>query len=146
MSRVVIGIGSAHGEDAVGWRVVERLRESEIPDVQWIVARNPLEILDRCDGVASLYLVDGCVGPKVGRLHRMTWPDLQIEQERWRTSHGTDLAGVLRLGTELEMLPPSITLWAIECEGSSIEGSWSDALQRGIEIAVEEIARALHLS
>lgn len=143
MSRVVIGIGSAHGEDAIGWRAVEMLRESGIPDVQWIVARNPLEILDRCDGVSCLHLVDGCVGPKVGRVHRMTWPDVQIDQERWTTSHGTDLAGVLQLGAELGMLPRSITLWAIECEGNSTEDSWSDALRRGVAIASANIAREL---
>jgi len=143
MRRVVIGIGSPHGEDAIGWHVVERLRVSGIPDVQWIIARHPLEVLDRCDGVSHLHLVDACFGSEVGRVHRITWPDVQIEQARWTTSHGTDLAGVLRLGSELGLLPRSITLWAIECEGKATEGSWSDALQYGVEIATEKITQEL---
>jgi len=142
-TRAVIGIGSPHGQDAIGWRVVEQLSRSGISDARWIVARNPLEILDRCEGVRELHLVDACIGPDGGRVHRFSWPNALVQHQRWTTSHGTDLPGVLRLAEELGMLPASVTLWAIECEGNLVEGAWPHALQEGIDSAADRIKCAL---
>lgn len=145
-SRAVIGIGSSHGQDAIGWRVVERLIASPIADTRWMIARSPSEILDRCEGIRELHLVDACVGSQAGRLHRLTWPDPRIESMRWTSSHGLDVPGALFLAKELKMLPESVTIWAIECDGNPTDGSWPNALQQGIESAVERIASALRFS
>ncbi len=142
-TRAVIGIGSTHGQDAIGWRVVERLSQSGIPDVQWIVARNPLEILDRCEGVLELHLVDACIGPIAGRIHRLQWPNDRIVDLRYTSTHGIDIPSALRLASELGMLPDSVTIWVVECEGNLTDDAWPHALQEGVNAAADQIAREL---
>lgn len=147
----VIGIGSAHGQDAIGWRVLERLSRSGMEEVAWIAARSPSEILDRCEEVDALHLIDACIGPDSGRLHRLQWPDDRIVALRWSSTHGIDIPGALQLASELGMLPASVTIWVIECEGNLTDdiltgGPWSNASQQGIDSAAERIARELHKS
>jgi hydrogenase maturation protease len=139
--RVVIGIGSAHGQDAIGWRIVECLGRLGIDDVACEFARTPSEILDRCEGIDSLHLVDACIGPESGRLHQLQWPDERIVSLRWTSTHGIDVPGALQLATELGMLPASVTIWVMECEGNLIEGAWSSAWTQRIETAANRIAR-----
>jgi hydrogenase maturation protease len=146
MSRAVIGIGSPHGQDALGWLVVERLSKSKGLATQWILAKTPAEILDRCEGVDELHLVDACIGTGSGRLHRLQWPNDRMVDLRWTNTHGIDVPGALHLAAELGMLPASVTIWAIECEGNLVDGSWSNAGQQEIESAAEQIARALQVS
>lgn len=139
----VIGIGSAHGQDAIGWRIVECLRRLGIMDVAYTLALNPLEIFDRCEEVDALHLVDACIGPDSGRLHRLQWPDERLVALRWTSTHGVDIPGALRLATELGMLPASVTIWVIECEGDAAEDSWSHELRLGIEYAANQIGQEL---
>jgi hydrogenase maturation protease len=141
--RAVIGIGSAHGQDAIGWRIVECLSRLEITDVACTLARSPSEILDRCGEVDALYLVDACIGPNSGRLHRLQWPDEQLVALRWTSTHGVDIPGALQLATELGILPASVTIWVIECEGDVAEGSWSHELRQGVEYAANQIGYEL---
>ncbi len=140
--RVVIGIGSPHGQDAIGWRIVECLGRLGIDDVACELARTPSEILDRCEGIDSLHLVDACIGPDSGRLHQLQWPDEQIVAMRWTSTHGIDVPGVLQLATELGILPASVTIWVMECEGNPVEGALSSAWTQRIETAADWIARA----
>jgi hydrogenase maturation protease len=141
--RAVIGVGSAHGQDALGWRIVECLSRSGIEDIACILARSPSEILDRCEGIDSLYLIDACIGTDLGRIHRLQWPDERIVALRWTSTHGMDVPGLLRLATELGMLPASVTIWVMECEGNLIDDAYSSAWTQRIETAAERIASAL---
>lgn len=142
----MIGIGSAHGQDAIGWRVVEHLNRSGIEEVECIAARSPSEILNRCEGIDALHLIDACIGPESGRIHRLPWPDDRIVALRWTSTHGIDLPGALQLATELGMLPASVTIWVIECEGILFDGALSNAWQQRTESVAERIARELQQS
>lgn len=142
----VIGIGSAHGQDAIGWRVVEHLNRFGIEEVDCIAARSPSEILDRCEGIDALHLIDACIGPESGRLHRLQWPDDRVVALRWTSTHGIDVPGALHLASELRMLPASVTIWVIECEGDRIDGARSNAWQQKIESVAERIASELRQS
>lgn len=146
MSRAVIGIGSAHGQDAIGWCVVEHLSRSGIDQVECVAARCPSEILGRCEGVDALHLIDACIGPDSGRIHRLQWPDERMIALRWTSTHGMDVPGALQLATALGMLPASVTIWAMECEGNRIDTACSSVWQQRIESAAERIANELRLA
>ncbi|MCU0708094.1 MAG: hypothetical protein MUF23_07380 [Pirellula sp.] len=119
--RTVIGIGSDHGADAIGWRVVERLRTKGLSDTNLVLAREPSDILRFLDATKVLHLVDACIGPETGRLHTIDWPDPQLAKLSWKTTHGIDVPGALELADVLGILPPLVTLWCIECDPSSGE-------------------------
>src|SRR5208282_6898835 len=55
----VVGVGSPHGDDRVGWRLVEDLAESAGPGVEAVVVAQPLGLLDYLDGCSALIVVDG---------------------------------------------------------------------------------------
>jgi Ni,Fe-hydrogenase maturation factor len=117
--QTVIGIGSDHGVDAIGWRVVERLRTKGLFDTNLVLAREPSDILRFCDDAKVLHLVDACIGPETGRLHTIDWPDPQLAKLPWKTTHGIDVPGALELGAVLGVLPAAVTIWCIEFDPSN---------------------------
>ena len=56
----VVGVGSPHGDDRVGWRLVEDLAESAGPGVEAVAVAQPLGLLDHLDGCSALIVVDAC--------------------------------------------------------------------------------------
>ena len=69
---LLVGLGSAHGDDQVGWYVIDRLSES-IQHRCGIAARRaviPLDLLDWLDEVHTLHICDASVtSGAVDRLH-----------------------------------------------------------------------------
>ena len=60
----VVGVGSPHGDDRVGWRLVEDLAESAGAGVEAVAVTQPLGLLDHLDGCSVLIVVDACrAGP-----------------------------------------------------------------------------------
>ena len=76
----------------------------------------------------------------------MQWPDDRVVALRWTSTHGIDVPGALHLALELRMLPASVTIWVIECEGDRIDGTRSNAWQQKIESVAERIASELRQS
>jgi hydrogenase maturation protease len=114
--QTVIGIGSHHGADAIGWRVVERLQTKSLLNAKMVLAREPSDILRVCETAKILHIVDGCIGPSPGRLHQIAWPDSRLDPLRWTSTHGFDVPGTLALAAALDIVPSSVILWCIECD------------------------------
>lgn len=93
---LVVGLGSAHGDDQAGWLVAEHvskkvsgtLDSSEEQDeypmwessrhlFQHVIVRRamvPLDVLDWLEGISVLHICDACQTTKtVRRLQRLTW-------------------------------------------------------------------------
>jgi hydrogenase maturation protease len=115
-----VGLGSAHGDDQVGWLVAERLQDRLVVRQATI----PAQVLDWLDGVEVLHLCDACCGTDTpARLHHLTWrhsdtsrPGLLAAVVRLRSfgTHDFDLGGVLDLADRLDMMPATVHLWAVE--------------------------------
>ena len=134
-STLVVGIGSAQGEDSVGWQVIEQLRNTPseadrlAEKVRLCTLADPLRLLDELEGVQRLLLVDACqAGQEAGTVLRFDWPAPQLAA-RWGTSsHGIDVPAVLQLAEQLGRLPPRVVLFGIEVGSSEIPGVLARAL------------------
>lgn len=143
---LLVGIGSPHGSDRVGW-VVADLLEPKLPS-PWEVrrARVPTDLLDWIDGCGRLHLLDACpLIERVGTVHRLEWPDRRITESRTATSHDYDLPQVLQLAQRLGQLPQEVVVWAIEvAAGAPLEENapWIDAVAHRIRNDLNHAPRA----
>jgi hydrogenase maturation protease len=114
---LIVGIGSPHGDDQIGWAVVQRLADRLPPGARAQVVRQPAELLDGLNDVELLVVCDAChsggaVEP--GTLSRWTWPTEALVVPRRSGSHDFSLPYVLMLAQRLGKLPPRVVVWGIE--------------------------------
>jgi hydrogenase maturation protease len=110
----VLGVGSPHGDDAAGWRVVEMLRRRPGLSAQ-LVAVEPPRLLDHLSGCRRLILVDACRGNQPpGTVIRLSWPDVRLRSQGRRSSHGLTVGDTLALAETLGWLPPQVIVWSVE--------------------------------
>lgn len=137
---LIVGLGSAHADDQIGWIMADRLKVSleNQPSVAVRRAAVPLDILDWVDDADRLVLCDACecidtlpdhLNPKRRRWHRLEWTsgrfaasdsgDLssrfsELPARPDRGSHDFGISVVLRLADTTGQLNVPVTLWAIE--------------------------------
>jgi len=111
----VIGVGSGHGDDAVGLRVAAALAGRPLPPgVAVRTCERPLpDLLDALEGADAAVLVDAArTGAAPGRVRRLAPADLA--QGAAASSHGLGVARVLALAAALDRAPARVELLAIE--------------------------------
>lgn len=137
---LVVGIGSHHGDDQLGWLVAKKLAGGLGDHCQVRIALTPLDLLDWIDQCHMLYLVDACQGQgQPGMVHRWTWPNAAIRLSRWSGTHDFDLPAVLTLADELGQLPRQVVIWAIERDCYSTQESISSTLVKSIDMVANRI-------
>jgi hydrogenase maturation protease len=139
---LIVGVGSPHGDDRVGWSVTQQLapRVASLATVR--VVADPSEILHWLEGVRTLHICDACqLSGAAGRIHRWQWPDLPAEvgQAPW-SSHGMTLPQTLALAESLGVLPEAVTIWGIEIAEARPAESLSAELQQVAAAVAEQIA------
>lgn len=138
----VVGIGSPHGDDQAGWRVIDVLEGAGLPSHVGL-ERCPVpatHLLGLMAGVPRVLLVDAVEGDRPpGTL--ATWQGHHIRQAGAGVScHGLDLATVLALGESLGLLPGELTLLGIGVEPAAC-GAHRETLSPAVAAGVAEAAR-----
>lgn len=124
---LIVGLGSPHGDDQVGWRVAEALRPrvAGLLGVAVRTANVPLDLLDWLEGVASLHVCDACCSDQpFGTLHRLTIcgpidgngppaRGFEFASLRCGGSHDFGLPAVLELAERLGCLPDRVVVHAV---------------------------------
>lgn len=119
-SPLVVGIGSPHGDDQIGWIVAQQLSVSLPNRVAVKLAQEPLQLLDWLVDSQGLVVCDACVsGAPVGSIHRWTWPADSLNMHRFAGSHQLPLTYVLEMAARLGKLPAHVVIWGIEIENAS---------------------------
>ncbi|HQU44748.1 MAG TPA: hydrogenase maturation protease [Pirellulales bacterium] len=157
VSTLIVGIGSPHGDDQIGWRVAERLaveRESACGasgprpqadcNVTIRMASSPTDLLDWLEGVERLIICDACqaVGSP-GTVHCWRWPEAPLARLRSSSSHDLSLAEVLTLAEELRSLPGEVIIWAVESRTCQCCAAMSGEAVAAVAQTSEEIGRSL---
>jgi len=129
----IVGVGSPHGDDRVGWEVIERL--SRLPlAADLTVLDHPLDLLDLstlCGACQRLIIVDACAtGAAPGTITRLAWPDRRIMEQHKHLTHSLALSDALQLADQLERLPPLVVLFGIEIASCQRESGLSPEVQR----------------
>lgn len=138
---LICGLGSAHGDDQFGWRVVERLATILThDDVSIRAARSPAVLLDWLAEIECLIVCDACQNMgSPGAVHRWRWPDVPHRLLRSAGTHDLDLAAVLALAEPLGLSPAEIIIWGVEA-AAYLPGS---PLTAGLAEAVSRVAEAI---
>lgn len=134
MARVlVIGMGSAHGDDQAGWKLASMLQAAPPAGATVAAVSDPSALLNRLGDCDRLIVVDAMrTGAPPGTVGRWTWPDAGLEQKLGRSSHGVGVGSVLSLAERLGLLPAEVILLGIEAEniqpGAALSPVIADAL------------------
>jgi len=111
----VIGLGSPHGDDAVGLAVADRLAGERLPSGVGVCActRPGVDLLDLLEGAAAAVLVDGMRGGSTpGSVYEID--PAALAPGGAVSSHGLGVAEALALGRALGRLPARLHVVGIE--------------------------------
>jgi hydrogenase maturation protease len=110
---LIVGLGSSHGDDQAGWRVIERLHARGVSTGRARVAKTPTELCDWCRSDYRLTVCDASSGPgRPGMVRSWIWPDHALPVMRSGT-HDLPLGEVLELGKNLGCIPPQVRIWTV---------------------------------
>jgi len=144
---LVVGVGSAHGDDQIGWLVAKELMRRSIRDCRVRVAATPLEILNWLEDCTHLHVIDACHGTDPpGTIYRLPWPCSEMELGEWSGTHDFDLTSVLGLAQQLEQLPSRVVVWGVEMTGTPTRADapsnevidWIHSIADRIQSSIEE--------
>lgn len=139
-SILVVGVGSPHGNDQLGWLVARDLMQRSLNCCQARIAATPLELLDWIEDCEVLHVVDALHGRSTaGTIYRWTWPCAEIQFDGWSGTHDFNLPGVLALAEQLGLLPRQVFLWGIGVGNNQTDGSQPTELAKWIESAANQI-------
>jgi len=147
-------LGSHHGDDQVGWSLVEEL--GNLIDVPFRQTAVPADLLHWLAGIDELFICDACQGSgEPGKLHRWEYQSNHqalddilpgVETLRSVNTHQLSLGATLSLARSLKMLPSRIVVWGIEGKsfqaGQPISTELADQLPELIHQLVDELHHA----
>lgn len=141
---LIVGLGSPHGDDQLGWVVVDRLRSLRDDAVPAIKVRDGAEMLAKLEAISSLLVVDasapmGCPGV----IRTFEWPSECLNGFAPTSSHGVGLVEALRLAEALGRMPRRVRIYAIEAESTAPGAAVSRAVSNAIDALVVELLREL---
>ena len=143
-SHLVIGIGSAHGDDQFGWLVADSLSAESRPEFTVKRARAPADILSWLEGASTLTLCDGCRGTGLpGTLRRWNWPNAEIPSTTFLGTHDLGLVSVLELAQRLQAIPAQVWIWGAEARHCAPGANPTDEIRQAAKRAAEEIRKEL---
>jgi hydrogenase maturation protease len=161
---LLAGLGSPHSDDQAGWLIIDQLAEA-LTGEDHVVCRKasiPLDLLDWMEHFDAVHLVDCCLGnlaeqsdayrSKVPVVWKFLWDGDQLvagqavassatmiasvlKSLRSRGSNDFALTEVLALGSQLQLLPPHITVWVITGERFEQAGEASAAVKQHVQTA-----------
>ena len=111
---LIVGLGSHHGADAIGWLTARALTRLD-STLSVAEAASPSNMLDLMQQKSRLIICDGCQGAgEPGSAHHWLWPHFDLQPLRSSGTHNLTLDEVLRLAETLGTIPQQIDLWGIE--------------------------------
>jgi hydrogenase maturation protease len=141
---LLVGIGSAHGDDRAGWLIARRIGEVMGERLSVKCARAPADLLDWLEGIDTLDICDALLGEAtVGAVRRWDWPAHEIERARFSGSHDLSLASALALAEQLGRLPPKVRIWGVAVGKTRALDSMSAAVTAALPTIVNQICGAL---
>lgn len=149
---LIVGIGSSHGDDQFGWRVVEQLavkiaEDCDSPRCEVTrLAKSPVDMLDWLDGLDSadrferLIVVDACRGSgAVGGICRWMWPTEELPVMLRGGSHDFSITKVLKLAATLGKLPGEVIIWSVEAASGGVSELSIGGMSAEVYAAIPEV-------
>lgn len=142
MKTCVVGLGQrVAGDDGVGLRVLEALREARLPPgVKLHEARDATELVELVGEVDELILVDAVIDVTPGAVLRLDVEQLDARAASAVSSHGMSVGGALELGRTLAGKVADVSVVAIGIEAPS---AYSTELSAEVSAAIPQATSAV---
>lgn len=147
---LVVGIGSPHGDDRVGWEIADAIGRQTGGSIATRCARTPAELFDWLEGVERLDVCDAVswsaneTAAEIGTVHCWRWPAEELERTTFRTSHGLSLPAVLSLAETLGRLPPQVRIWGVSIDAPATFDALSPALAAAVPGIAQRVCQGLY--
>lgn len=141
---IVIGLGNPlRGDDGVGVRVIEALKEQALPDGVEVVdgGTQGLGIVNLMEGWQRVILVDAAdMGQDPGQFVHLTLDEILLPGDNQKLSiHNAGLRDALLLARALKTLPNEVILFGVQ--PANID--WVSHLSPEVEAAVPDLVAAV---
>jgi hydrogenase maturation protease len=135
---LVVGLGSSHGDDRLGWAAIDALRPRLPAGTSARKASGGLELLECLEGQDEVIILDASTpGGQPGSIRVFDWPSSDIVASAPSNTHDLGLVDALRLADALGRLPSRVRIIAIEAQDMSPSESLSTSAARGLASAIE---------
>lgn len=113
--RLIVGLGSPHGDDQAGWLTVDALSRQETFEGTLRKAADPTDLFAWTTVDCELTLIDACkdAAQPVAAIRRMEWPTVRLDSDGLRTTHGIPLSEILETALRVGTGPSRATIWTI---------------------------------
>ena len=112
---LVIGLGSAHGDDQAGWLVIAQLLELGFPSSHLRCLQHPADLLFEAEFLDRWLICDASKSEgRFGTINRFDWPNDKLLYQRSYGSHDLRFQDVLELGEAIGTMPRKIEIWTID--------------------------------
>jgi Ni,Fe-hydrogenase maturation factor len=112
----VLGVGSCHGDDSIGWQVVDELADQNLPGLFVRKLASPMEIIDYLAVALEVHVVDAAIGVDedtlVGCFDYLRESQRKlVESVTTASTHGIGVGQTLRLAETLGLPTDHVTVW-----------------------------------
>ena len=137
---LILGLGSPHGDDQLGWVAIDRLRPRLPSGVSAYKVRSGLDLLDRLEGHDAAVVIDTrAPAGRPGAIRSFVWPCPEQAHSFLLSSHSLGLIEAFQLAEALGRLPRHVTIHTIEARDTSPGASLSDDIARQLDALVESV-------
>lgn len=139
---VIVGIGSPHGDDQLGWVVVDRLRPRLPAGITADKVNGGLELLECLDGHDAAAIIDAAApAGRPGTVRSFAWPSAELTPCALWSTHGLGLVQALQLAETLGSLPGHVRIYTIEARDISPCAALSRNVAGRLDALVEVVLR-----
>ena len=147
----VLGIGSSHGDDSIGWHVVDDLRKQDMAGLLLRELTNPMNIVDYLADANQVHVVDAAIGMdqnvSVRRLAYLSITEQQsIASATSGGTHGLGLVQALQLAESLGLPIDHVTVWLARGEAFDSMADPSATAIESTRRCTKAIVRQLQLA
>jgi hydrogenase maturation protease len=136
----VLGIGSPFGDDQVGWKVVDALKQqlSMHTNIDLLVSienhdRPGVRLIELMSGAHTVFIIDAIKSnSEIGTIHRFKNHDI-FELENRLSTHNMGVSEALQLGSALNALPDNIILYGIEIDITVLASTLSQRVESAMD-------------
>ncbi len=116
LNAIVVGIGSEHGDDRVGWMVTDRLQKRCPERVEFRKVTTPIDLIEVLDEADEIHVVDAATDMKTAvlRLRYAVGEHRELIAELPPAgTHGFGLDRALRLAESLDRRTDHVHVWLV---------------------------------
>ncbi|MBX3444572.1 MAG: hydrogenase maturation protease [Planctomyces sp.] len=137
---LVVGLGSPHGDDRIGWLVAEEIARRTRDDVAVRCLTLPVDVCTEMQGFERVVIIDACrMSDPIGAARRWTWPAPEIRLLRASGTHAIGLPESLALAERIGGLPPEVVVWGVSARNFAPQSELAEALLSAVPDVADRI-------